>query len=743
MFLPKILHNISKSRRKIGGFSGLNRTENYKEGQLCDSCGLSTENYPTLSQSKPFVKDNTYSGIVDMYEHNGKLLLVMDDGKLYFDGKLLGHVEPGKKQFATVNTKLCIFPDKVYVDLNVLELIPLAESLTSAHAPDSVDMGHNYITFAADPPIKKGLTDVFGDYTNDSYSNMICTYSYGTDRKAVAKCWDDENKTWINLRELQTESSLVGWSYSSVERLQEGAVIIPQITNDGKMHIVYYNSRSEAGVNFSDYNTQGRYCVITKVEASWDGEGELEYETVKYTYDAYSAGEKTFLFSGVFIEGDIVDVTGTPHGLYNGTKLQVKGINSEDNKLTFAADTFTGATSYLELTEDLSGEKIIKVQYYNSSNTDVLSAYYSVDIYDTVKAGKLLYSKNESFPFIYVWDKDKQATVGKYEAEQIWSVQNWNYEMEPYSFEGARVKVSKHIPDLDFVCESENRLWGVSNRTHTIYASALGMPGEFSDFDVISTDSYAVAVASENDFTAICAYGGGVCCFKENRLHKILGSYPAEYYMNEYEIAGVQEGSERSLCIINEVLYYKGEQGVYAYTGGTPRLISYELGNNMYNNAVANTDGRHYYVSLGSAQGCELFTYDTFHKLWMKEKELSVSAMANMDGIMTVLSQGILFMQSDDIKRAEWKAELAPFESDGIKRSYGKIIVRLDMEEGSSVQVLIREDGKRPKKICSRSALHEMSLELPLPIGRCNRFGIIFEGTGKVKLRSFTIEYLG
>ena len=61
--------------RQIGGFSGLNRTENFKEGQLRDSAGLTSEQYPTLTQSKPFVPYGEQSGIVDMYEHNGKLLI--------------------------------------------------------------------------------------------------------------------------------------------------------------------------------------------------------------------------------------------------------------------------------------------------------------------------------------------------------------------------------------------------------------------------------------------------------------------------------------------------------------------------------------------------------------------------------------------------------------------------------------------------------------------------------------------
>ncbi|MBR3865301.1 MAG: hypothetical protein IKM67_01155, partial [Clostridia bacterium] len=577
--------------RQIGGFLGLNRTENFKEGQLRDSVGLTSEQYPTLTQSKPFVPYGEQSGIVDMYEHNGKLLTVADNGLLVFDGKNIGYVTRGRKQFAAVNTRLCIFPDKKYIDLNTFELHDLAEGLLSASGSNAVEMGDNSISFATDAPVQEGLSEEIGDHYGED-TDKLCTYSYGTDRNAIAKCWDDANKVWVNLRELQEKKSLVKWDGmvgSGIYGLFAGTIFIPEITDDDGMNIVRGDVRNDPDI--SRYNTQGIYCVVTDVQTEYEYESgstngpdnpydPINYITNTYFYNAYSATDGSVIFSGTFKEGDIVDVTGTPHSLYDGVGISIAKVDGETNSLIFAQNTFTGALSYILIDEDISGEKIIKARYfvYDSDTPEdetivEKSGYFSVTIYDTVKAGKWLYFKNDGF--IYVWDKTKLTTIGSYEAISV-AEQAADIEMLPYSLEGARVRVSRHIPDLDYICESENRLWGVSNRTHTIYASALGLPGEFTEFDVVSTDSYAVAVASEDDFTAICAYGGGVCCFKENRLHKMLGSFPAEYYMNEYEIAGVQKGSERSLQIIDEVLYYKGKYGVYAYSGGVPRLISYE-----------------------------------------------------------------------------------------------------------------------------------------------------------------------
>ena len=94
--------------------------------------------------------------------------------------------------------------------------------------------------------------------------------------------------------------------------------------------------------------------------------------------------------------------------------------------------------------------------------------------------------------------------------------------------EAGKVKVERVVPDLDFICESQNRLWGVSNEKQTIYASSLGDPTNFNVFEGLSTDSYALAVGSEGSFTGCIKLSSSVLFWKETKLHKVLGSYPAE-----------------------------------------------------------------------------------------------------------------------------------------------------------------------------------------------------------------------
>ena len=741
MILPKLPYRFKKASQDIIEFRGLNKTENYKDGNLRNSIGLSTAEYPTLTQSKPFV-DQGQSNIIDMHEHNGKILTVGADGKLVFDGQYLGNIKPGRKQVATVNTKLCIFPDKVYIDLETMELLPFTEGISPANTKDAVKITSDSLRYNKDASYSTGTEEFYGDYYEGTIYRPY-TYAYW-DRSKVEACWDNERKVWRNLRELQQDTAVFEWIGMDIRQLAVGDIFIP--SNEGNIVTAIWDGG--AVVNTDLYNNEGIYCKVTDVQTEYQyaqDETTITYVAKIYTFDTYRAGDGVKLFSDVFVEGDRVDISGTPLSLYDGERIKIESINGKTNTLYFPKDTFSGALSYIETTTEISGDVTFRVQYYAYEQEDVdaepirvtKQAFYKAKIVDVIPAGSLLYWSDNNF--ISVWDRDKLKTTAKYEAEQIFSAFDWNYDMLPYTIEGAPIKVSKHIPDLDFICESENRLWGVSNKTHTIYASALGLPGEFNEFDVISTDSYAVAVASEDDFTAICAYGGGVCCFKENRLHKILGSYPAEYYMNEYEIAGVQKGSERSLCIINEVLYYKGAYGVYAYSGGVPSLVSYELGNIESAAKASVADGLNYYISLNDG----VYVYDKLHGLWIKQTDLTCNAMITDGQLIYGLSNGAMFVNSGKVADSKWSAEFTPFDMQGFfKKGFAKLIISAEMGKGAVLSVHVRENNQPWRKVYNQAVTNNMLLSVPLRVGRCDRFSVKIEGKGIVKLRGISRDVI-
>ena len=141
-----------------------------------------------------------------------------------------------------------------------------------------------------------------------------------------------------------------------------------------------------------------------------------------------------------------------------------------------------------------------------------------------------------------------------------------------------RLFVERKVPMISWSCEAKNRLWACSHDGKEIYSSRLGDPFNFNSFEGIATDSYAVSVGSEGLFTACTSYLGHVYFFKENTIHKVFGDKPSNFQIVDYEAKGVKSGCEDSICIIDDIMYYAGIDGIYAYDGTIPVNISKQLG---------------------------------------------------------------------------------------------------------------------------------------------------------------------
>lgn len=167
------------------------------------------------------------------------------------------------------------------------------------------------------------------------------------------------------------------------------------------------------------------------------------------------------------------------------------------------------------------------------------------------------------------------------------------------------ITVKRSMPNMDFLIESENRLWGCrygvaenGEVVNEIYASKLGDFKNWNCFMGISTDSYVATVGSDGQFTGAITHLGYPLFFKENCMHKVYGNYPANYQIATTVCRGVQKGSHKSLAIVNEILYYKARNAVCAYDGSLPQEISYALGDVPYSKAVACSHGNKYYISM-------------------------------------------------------------------------------------------------------------------------------------------------
>lgn len=312
--------------------------------------------------------------------------------------------------------------------------------------------------------------------------------------------------------------------------------------------------------------------------------------------------------------------------------------------------------------------------------------------------------------------------------------------------EAGTVLIERKVPAFTCICECDNRIWGAEGTT--IYASALGDPTNFFVYDGLATDSYSVSVGSDGDFTGCCAYSSTVLFWKENYLHKILGSYPAQYEIYTYTVPGIQKGSEKSLTVINETLFYKGRNGVYAYSGGTPELISENFGTRRFENGIGGTDGERYYLSMQREdKSWELYVFDTIRGLWLREDAIHAVDFAYLDGTLYFLDSGskkVLMMGKDGGEEGpiSWSATLCRMdETTHGRKGYSRLYLRADLETGAWLKIEVSADGAPFRQVFSTHNQRAKTMNIPILPVRCDSFQIRLSGKGACVIKSIVREF--
>lgn len=302
--------------------------------------------------------------------------------------------------------------------------------------------------------------------------------------------------------------------------------------------------------------------------------------------------------------------------------------------------------------------------------------------------------------------------------------------------------VSRTIPQMDFVCELNNRIWGCSNAKHEIYACKLGDATNWFAFDGLASDSYAATVGSDGDFTGCCAFGGQVLFWKEDMLHKVMGTKPSNFQINDTPMQGVQAGSEKSICIVNSSLMYKGRESVCIYDGGTAMDISDALGPEMYEDAAAGVQGSRYYISMKGEDGkYSLFTFDEEKGLWYREDETQATAFAAHRGQLYYADeQGDLYAvrgtQEPEAELEgpfEWYAETGDLMMELPDNKYvSRIQIRAGVEKGSRLRVEARYDSEGEWiTLLDRGYSRKASFTAPIIPMRCDHFRLRISGVGR------------
>lgn len=304
------------------------------------------------------------------------------------------------------------------------------------------------------------------------------------------------------------------------------------------------------------------------------------------------------------------------------------------------------------------------------------------------------------------------------------------------------------MPEMDFVIESGNRLWGCKfGRTekgfvNEIYASGLGDFKNWNRFQGISTDSYRASVGADGAFTGAVNFLGRPFFFKENCMLRVYGDQPENFRVQDTPCEGVQRGCGESLAVVSNMLFYKSWTGVCGCDGSFPVPVGKALGELTCTDAVAGSIGQKYYLSVTEGEGKRLYVYDAGKGLWHREDDPGVIGFATVGNslyCLTETGENILVMTGGGAPleaQVQWMAQTGPLGLTTPESQYiSRLLLRLSVEPEATVMVSVRYDSSsRWEHLYTLRGSCLRSFTLPIRPKRCDHIYLRLEGSGEVRV---------
>ena len=326
------------------------------------------------------------------------------------------------------------------------------------------------------------------------------------------------------------------------------------------------------------------------------------------------------------------------------------------------------------------------------------------------------------------------------------------------------VKAAMDIPDMSYVIEAQNRLWGCKYGTvngklvNEIYASALGRFDVWHKYAGVSTDSYAASIGSDGRWTGAVNYQGYPLFFKEDRMHKVYVSASGAHRIQEYTMRGVQPGGAKSLAVVNGVLFYKARDCVCAYDGsGAPTDVSEKLNLNSLSRpgsttsiAAAYRDKYYLYLQMNTPPGSRLLVLDTRRGTWYRESIPAGGIVDFTEHLGSLLCGGGDIEEiAHDNQESElsgtkegdvaWSCETGLIGYSTVEQKYiSRFNIRMSLAQGAHMDVLVQYDSDGLWHNQGRiQGAGTRTFMLPVRPRRCDHFRIRLEGSGEVRIYSF------
>ena len=315
--------------------------------------------------------------------------------------------------------------------------------------------------------------------------------------------------------------------------------------------------------------------------------------------------------------------------------------------------------------------------------------------------------------------------------------------------------VKREVPDIHHVIEWNNRLWGASDDDNTIYACKLGDPRNWKYYQGTALDSYYAQQGTDENWTGCAAYSNHLIFFKQNSMTKIYGTSPSSFQVTNTVCFGVEQGSSKSVVVINDKVFYKSTIGIMAYEGGTPYGITEKL-NMPFKNVVGGTEGIKYYASIQKEDDTyELLVLDIDKAVWHKEDAVRFRDCCTLDGRLYFIcdtDSGVFEAdkmyvinpeeKTEKISDRDWMAVFGPFdEYVENQKIFSKMSLRFVAQPKSIVSIFIKMDSGEWELVRQFGYVETSGEQVPIIPRRCDRFWIKIEGRGECEIKSLTRRF--
>lgn len=715
-------------------FLGLNRGLAIADGEMADMLNMSSDHYPVLStrQARAAASFQVEGGGQIVYPDgiDGMLgtdkLIVCSGEHVYVDGvqhalTLSADEAMRPKHLVSMGAYVCIWPDKMYLNLaNSDDYGPMGDKWSAADGQVITAMmcrrdGENYdegeITVSAEAPAEPedkqlwldtgGENDVLKQYSKaqQDWAAVLTTY-IKIQATGIGKSLKEGDVVHLSGAAVAAGATPAASGEETLSFPAEGFSLYSSFTTSGSPPTSTTPTTAE----------QTKVITVSGIPAGATVTGA----SVKFSATIPRYGKKMFTVNGV----------SSGYGGDMEIPVEVTGNGDVSIKFRFRSGTNTTALGQHGGTITISN-LALEVTYAVSGASDEDSK--QIEALNTTNA---IYGCGDDY-IIVAGLLHKSLTMANTLVRDL------------------------KIPDLDYICEANNRIWGCSyatvdgTLTNEIRCCALGDFRNWYRFDGTSMDSYVMSVGSDGRFTGAYSLQGIPLMWKEGYLHKISGTQPSNFTLNTVKCRGVQDGSWRSLAAVNEVLVYKSRQDVMVYDGSLPYAIGEKLGTARLYEAVGGAYRDKYYVNARDDQmRWHTYVFDTSKQLWHKEDELSIRHMANADGTL-YLGYDLGALMAVGVDGAEepfkWMAAFGKFGFQDENQKYlSRFNIRAQMGRGSTMKLEIQydSDGKWVDMGTVRCTQLK-TFTLPVVPRRCDHCQVRISGTGMIKVYSIARLYEG